>query len=437
MRKGLLLFAGIAVLAGGCKKEEAAPAKAEPAPAPAPIEISISISCGAAGSDLQACQEATDAWSKKTGHKVKIVTAPTDVGQQLTLFQQLLTAKSPDIDVFRIDVIWPGILGNHFIDLKGEIPQDVIDQHFKPIVENNTVNGRLVGLPWFTDAGLLFYRKDLLEKYNQKPPTTWEELVKTAKLIVEKERKAGNPKLVGFVFQAKASESLTCDALEWVDAFGGGTIVDDTGKITINNPKAIEAIRFASSLVGTVAPEGVLNYDEEGARGVFQSGLAVFMRNWPYAWALGNSDDSPIKGKIGVMALPKGGEGGKATGTLGGWQLAVSKYSKNPKIAADLVMFLASPEEQKRRALTASFNPTIASLYKDPEILAKNPFMGQLYDTFTNAVARPSKVTGVKYSQVSAAFRDRVHSVLSKKEKPEAAMKALEEDLTRLSAGGW
>ena len=108
---------------------------------------------------------------------------------------------------------------------------------------------------------------------------------------------------------------------------------------------------------------------------MFQSGNAVFMRNWPYAWALGNADDSAVKGKIGVSALPKGGDDGKHTGALGGWQLAVSKYSPNAEIAADLVAYLTSYDEQKRRAIEGSYNPTIAALYEDEEVLAAMPVL--------------------------------------------------------------
>jgi trehalose/maltose transport system substrate-binding protein len=180
----------------------------------------------------------------------------------------------------------------------------------------------------------------------------------------------------------------------------------------------------------------VLNYAEEEARGVFQSGNAVFMRNWPYAWALGNAEDSSIKGKIGVSPLPKGGADGKNTGVLGGWQLAVSKYSENAELAADMVKYLTSYDEQKRRAIKGSYNPTIAGLYEDEEVLEATPFFGELYETFTSAVARPSKVTGAKYNQVSSEFFNAAHSVLSGKASGADAVAALESKLDRLSRGG-
>ena len=110
----------------------------------------------------------------------------------------------------------------------------------------------------------------------------------------------------GFVFQGKAYEGLTCDALEWVASFGGGTIVDPTGKVTINNPQAVKAIDTAAGWIKTIAPEGVLNYSEEETRGVFQSGHAVFMRNWPYAWPLAQSPDSPGQGQGRRDADPAG-----------------------------------------------------------------------------------------------------------------------------------
>jgi trehalose/maltose transport system substrate-binding protein len=396
----------------------------------------ISISCGAVGLELQLCQQGANAWAKKTGNQVKVISTPNSSTERLALYQQMLAANSSDIDVYQIDVIWPGILANHFIDLSKYIDKAEIDQNFKAIVENNTVNGALVAMPWFTDAGVLYYRKDLLDKYGKKPPVTWQELTETAKAIVDAEHAAGNAKLQGFVFQAKAYEGLTCDALEWVASFGGGTIVAPDGKITINNPKAAAALDLAASWIGKIAPEGVLNYAEEESRGVFQSGNAVFMRNWPYAWALGNAPDSEVKGKIGVTVLPMGGTDGKHAATLGGWQLAVSKYSKNPKIAADLVAYLTSYNEQKRRAIKGSYNPTIAKLYKDPEVLAASPFFGDLYETFTHAIARPSRVTGAKYNQVSSEFFNAVHAVLSGNTNAAASLRALERRLDRLSRGG-
>jgi trehalose/maltose transport system substrate-binding protein len=396
----------------------------------------VTISCGSVGQDFEFCKKHTEEWSKKTGHTVKLFTIPNSTTDILALFRQMFAAKSTDLDVINVDVVWPGVIKDHLLDLK-KYSKGVEKDHFPAIVANNTVDGKLLAMPWFTDAGLLYYRKDLLEKYGVKAPTTWEELAAGAKKIQEGERAAGNKDFQGFVFQAKAYEGLTCDALEWVYSYNGGTIVDDKGNVTINNANAAKALKTAASWVGTIAPQGVLNYAEEEARGVFQNGNAAFMRNWPYAWSLGNGADSKVKGKIGVSALPKGGADGKNAATLGGWQLAVSKYSKNPDAAADLVMYMTSAEVQKERAIKGSYNPTIAALYKDKAVLDANPFFGSLYNVFTSAVPRPATATGLKYPEVSAAFWNATHDVMSGKASAEDSVKKLEGKLKQIKRNAW
>jgi trehalose/maltose transport system substrate-binding protein len=398
--------------------------------------VTVSIACGAVGIELELCREGAQAWAEQTGHEVDIVSTPNDATERLALYQQILAAGSGDIDVYQIDVIWPGILAGQFVDLYDYIDKDVVEAHFPAIVENNTIDGRLIGMPWFTDAGVLYYRSDLLEQHGYGPPETWQELTEIAAAIQEAERAAGNDRMWGFVFQARAYEGLTCDALEWIDSFGGGRIVEPDGTISVNNERAVEAIDLAATWIGTIAPEGVLNYAEEESRGVFQSGNAVFMRNWPYAWPLSQAEDSPIRGKVGVTALPRGGPDGQHTGVLGGWQLAVSRHSANPGVAADLARHLTGHEEQKRRAIVGGYNPTIAALYEDGEVLEANPFFGELYDTFVNAVARPSGVAGQRYNQVSSEFYNAVHGVLSGNTTAEAALADLEGRLQRVARGG-
>lgn len=396
----------------------------------------LSISCGAVGVELRLCRQGVEAWSHRTGNQVKVVSTPNSASERFALYQQILASHSSDIDILQIDVVWPGTLAPHLVDLSKYIGSDAVRQFFPSLIANNTIAGKLVAMPWFTDAGVLYYRKDLLEKYGAQPPVTWQQLTATARRIQDAERAAGNPRMQGFVFQAKGYEGLTCDALEWIDSFGGGTLVDADGAVTVDNPRAVAALELAASWIGDIAPRGVLNYDEEESRGVFQSGNAVFMRNWPYAWTLGNAADSPIRGRIGVIALPAGGPAGHHSGVLGGWQLAVSRYSRHPQLAADLVRYLTRYAEQKRRAIEGSYNPTIAALYHDPEVLAATPFFGTLYPTFEHAVARPSRITGRKYARVSAEFYYTVHDVLGGKTPAAPALAALQRKLTRLSRGG-
>ena len=395
----------------------------------------LTISCGSNAADIEFCGKFAEEWAKSKGHTVKLYTPPASTTDNLALLRQQFAAKSADIDVLMIDVVWPGVIKDHLVDLK-KYSKGAEDKHFPAIVANNTVDGKLLGMPFFTDAGLLFYRKDLLDKYQLKAPETWGDLEAAAKKVMEGERKAGVADFQGFVFQAKAYEGLTCDALEWVASFGGGEIIDKSGNITINNPNAAKALDTAATWIGTIAPSGVLNYGEEDARGVFQNGKALFMRNWPYAWSLSQAADSPIKGKVGVAALPAG-PGGKKAATLGGWQLAVNKYSKNIDAAAELAMYMTSPDIQKKRAIGGSYNPTIVDLYKDAELQKASPFMADLLPVFTGAVARPATATGLKYPEVSRAFWDATHEVLSKKSNGTDAVKRLEAKLKQVKRDKW
>lgn len=342
---------------------------------------------------------------------IVFVDAGRVVEDRLGVYLQIFEAQSAELDVAQIDVIWPGDLAEHFVDLNEYGAGDVSGDHFAAIVENNTVDGKLIGIPWFTDAGLLYYRTDLLEAYGyDAPPATWDELEEMARAIQDGER-ADNPDFDGFVWQGRAYEGLTCDALEWIDSHGGGSIVSPDGVITINNDNAIAAVDRAASWIGDISPVGVTDYAEEEARGQWQAGNAAFMRNWPYAYALGNADDSVIAGNFEVAALPSGPDG-TPSATLGGWQLAVSKYSEHPEIAADFALFMASYEGQKQNALLLSRIPTIESLYEDDDVLTAYPWFGSLLDVFTNAVARPSTATAPDYSATSALFYNAVNSVL-------------------------
>ncbi len=422
---GTLLLAAAGVARGlsqAPSADDAAPARS----------VQIALSCGALGIELRLCEQGAQAWAHHTGHRVKIISTPNSSTERLALYLQLLASHSPDLDVLQIDVVWTGMLAMHLIDLRAEIG-DAAVAHFPALIANDTIDGRLVAVPWWIDAGVLYYRSDLLARHGFEVPTDWQALTDVAREIQRRERAAGNDRLWGFVWQGRAYEGLTCNALEWIDAFGGGAILSADGTPTVTHPRAVAALSLAAGWAGDISPPGVLAYDEEAARGVFQSGHAVFMRNWPYAWSLLQNPDSPVRDRVGVATLPAGGADGKPTGALGGWHLAVSRHSRHPRIAADLVRYLTSGAEQKRRALAGSYNPSIVALYRDPEVLAANPFFGTLFGTFEHAVARPSRIAGPRYNRVSYAFWNAAHDIVSRRAEPRARLESLDTELRRLS----
>ena len=347
-----------------------------------------------------------------TGAQATLIKGAESTTDRLQFYLQTFAAQASDIDVAQIDVIWPGILYSHAVDLSDSVPPG---EFFERIVKNNTVQDTLVGIPVFTDAGICYFRSDLQEKYGFEPgaPATWDDLEEQAKAIAEGEI-AESPAFTGFVWQGNAYEGLTCDALEWQYSQDGGQIIDpDSGEVTVNNEQAIASFERAAGWVGTISPEAVTGYMEEDARGVWQGGNSAFMRNWPYAYANGQEEGSVIKDKFGVGLLPAG-DSGQHAATLGGWQVFVSKYSQNQEVAKEFAKFWASAPIQKSRAIERANLPTIGDLYTDPEVLAAQPYYEAMFDVFAGgAVPRPSTAAADLYNDVSIAYFTAVNQILT------------------------
>jgi len=378
-------------------------------------------------------------FTKDTGIQADVTVAAQNTTDNLSQLEQLLATQSSDVDVIMYDVINPGLLAPHLVDLNPVIKAANFDTtaFFSRLFQNNTVNGKLVGLPWFVDAGLLYYRTDLLKKYGfSAPPKTWDELTQMAQVIQDGERKTGNPDFWGYVWQGDAYEGLTCDALEWQYSDGGGSIVETNRIISVNNPQTQAALERAAKWVGTISPPGVTTYQEDDARKVWQAGNAAFMRNWPYAYVLGQggpdgTQETKIKGLFDVTTLPSGASGSGAA-ALGGWQLGVSAYSKHPQEAAQLLLYLVGPKTQKSNAINLDWLPSDKSVYQDKEVAQVHPFMPKLAGAGDQAVPRPSTVTGAKYTEVSTAYYSAVHDVLSGKTDARSALDDLEVKLQNI-----
>ena len=392
-------------------------------------EATVVLSTGSVGIEVELAERAAAEFMAACPNiTVEVLPLPESATDILGYFLQQFEAQSSEIDVFQFDVIWPAILAPHLLDLSPYISEEALAEYFPAIVENNTVDGALVGIPYFNDAPMLYYRADLLDKYGVEVPTTWEELTVAAQTIQDGERAEGNAEFYGFVWQGNTYEGLTCDALEWIYTASGSTIIDAEGNVTVNNEANAAALELAASWVGTISPEGVTSYQEEDARATWQAGNAAFMRNWPYAYSLGNDpENSAVAGLFGVALLPTGASGLNAA-TQGGWQLGVSKYAENPDAAAAVALYFTSATVQKYRAVE-SYLPTIESLYADEEILAVQPHYADLYPILQNTVTRPSTVSGESYNEVSVAFFTAVHSVLTGESDAATALELLEIEL--------
>jgi trehalose/maltose transport system substrate-binding protein len=378
----------------------------------------------------EARQQELQQFTRETGIRVSLLPSPDSARERLVLWRELLGTGASGPDVYGIDVIWPGMLSEHFIDLKPYFAHEVSLQ-FPAIASGYIVDNKLVAMAYRADIGLLYYRTDLLREYGYSdPPRTWDELEIMAARIQAGERAKGKKQFWGFVWQGAADEGLTCDALEWQVAEGGGRIIEEDHTISVNNPQAIRAWQRAARWVGSISPPGVVAYREWDSLNVWVAGDAAFMRHWPSAYLNSQAAGSPIRNKFEVALLP-GGKAGQV-GTLGGWGLAVSRFSAHPREALELVRYLTRSDVQEKRSRVLSQPPTLSQLYLVPDILQPKSRIDLLSQAFrTGMVLRPSDVTGKKYQEVTDAYIQAVHSVLTgEKSAPEAAA-ALENELLR------
>jgi trehalose/maltose transport system substrate-binding protein len=391
------------------------------------------VAAGAVGEELQFLNRMLAQYMELCPNVVaSALESPDLVTDRLGLYIQFLGSRSPAVDIYNIDVIWPSIVEEHMVDFYDYVAPDseTVTQHFPSIIENNTVDGRLVGMPWYIDAGLLYYRTDLLEKYDLEVPQTWAELEQAAKMIQEGERAEGNAEFWGYIWQGKLGEPTTVNSLEWQVSNGGGRIISPEGEVQVNNPETIEAIERAARWIGEISPTTVLGHTPPDSQRLWEAGNAAFMRNWAFVYAQSNKEGAATAGKFAVAPLPAGPTGERAA-TLGGWQLAVSKYSQHPDAAVSLVMYLTSYEGQKQMAEDINYSPTIAALYEDSDLLSIT-FFNQVRDVFQNAVARPSTISQGRYNDVSTEYANAVYNVLTGQTDARTALEDLEFDLEDL-----
>jgi trehalose/maltose transport system substrate-binding protein len=349
-------------------------------------------------------------FSKATGIKVKVVPHPAASDASYSQLVRAFSSKSSSIDVAMIDVVWPGAFAPYLVDLKPKLGAQA-KLHAQGIIQNDTVDGHLVAMPWFGDFGILYYRTDLLKKYGySSPPTTWTQLFAMAKKIQDGEQST-NQQFAGFVFQGDAYEGLTCDSLEWLASSGAGQFVDN-GKVTINNPKAAATLDLFRKNIGVTTPRGVTSFQEGDAHTAFVTGNAAFMRNWPYAYSIAaDPKQSKVVGKFSVTTLPHG-SGGHSVGTVGGWQLAVNKYSKHPDAAIEFVRYMTSPAVEKFDAITNTNVPTIPSVAKDPAVVKTNPYLKPNIATVAR-VTRPARYLGTHYNEGSKIIYQGISQILN------------------------
>lgn len=368
--------------------------------------------------DQQVENRLLKAFEAATGIRVEQRIMPASSDLQHQQYVTWLAGRDRSVDVYLIDLIWVAEFASAgwILPMDDRFPASARGDFLPAPLASTVYEGKLYALPRFTESGLLYYRKDLVES----PPATWTELRRMAR----SRRGAG---LAGYVFQGKQYEGLVVNFLELLWS-AGGEVVGTDGQVTLNGPPGVAALTFLVDLLRSEAtPRGVLTYMERESLQEFLEGRALFHRNWSYAWSLVQREGSKVKGKVGVTPLPSWDGRRPGVAALGGWHLAISAHSERPDAAWRLIRFLSDAYAQKVKAIGEGRLPTRASLYVDGDVLQANPHFAQLAESLAHARHRPATPF---YPRLSAILQTYLSRALVGSLSPQGALDAAAREIT-------
>jgi trehalose/maltose transport system substrate-binding protein len=373
-------------------------------------------------------------FTRETGIRVNDLPTPEDNGSKLNLAMGLLRSGAPSPDLYGVDMIWAGAMGEYLVDLQPYFASEIASEN-RDFIESYRVQGKVVALPQQPlGMQVLVYRTDLLAKYGYKtPPRTWDELEKMAARIQAGERAQGKKDFWGFVWAgaiATDSEQLTMEGLEWQAAEGGGHIIEPDGKISVNNANVIRSWERAAHWVGSISPPSVVSYSATDAENKFWvSGEAAFLLSHAIVYEI-FAEDKPFRDQAGVTSVPAGKSARVAT--IGGYALGISRFSAHRAEAVQFIQFLIRKQ--------AEFRTSTRKPGRKVEYVEVPPVMKEIYPWWykpgesggSGIVSRPSTVAGLNYEAVSKAYTHALHSVLTRESTAPAAAAALENQLTQI-----
>lgn len=365
-----------------------------------------------------------DSYNKtnKDGVHVTWHNGPSDSTSLITLYDDTLRARSGSFDVMNIDVVWPAQFASNgwTLDLTSKWSASDRANYLPGPIKSCTYNGQIVAAPLRTDLGVLYYRTDIIST----APGTFAELASMA-------ASNGSKAKIGYAWQGSQYEGLVCDFVEVLAGYGGSVLDPNNSKsVTVNSPEAVAALTEMVSWVNTISPIAITTYNEEACRQAFQNGDAIFMRNWPYAYSLGNdATQSKIAGKFDINSMPYGGSGTVGHSCVGGWNMAINAFSKNTDAAWSFIQYMLGADAQKQLAIKASFTPALKTVYDDTDVRTKQPLFTKLQPILQYSLPRP--VSPV-YTDLSNSIQTHVHQALTKQASPSSALSALQSELQTL-----
>jgi multiple sugar transport system substrate-binding protein len=364
--------------------------------------------------------------AKNPGLRINLVEGPNATNLMEDLYTSAFILGESPYDLIYMDTIWAPkfAAANWLLPLDDRISKQELAAFSPKDIESGRYQDKLYRVPVRSDAGVLYYRKDLLEEAGYKPPETFEDLIRISQALQKKDKVKW-----GYVWQGRQYEGLVAMFVEVLEGAGGFWINSDTGEVGLDRPQTLQAVEFLRNTIREgISPPGVTTYVEEDTRRLFQSGQVAFLRSWPYVWTLANKEDSPIRGKFAMktMVHAPSNTGGAC---LGGWGLGIAKSSRHKEEAWKAIQYFTSEEAQRLVTLSESYAPSRRKLFTDPEIVTKFPHFPELLKVVDKAVLRPPVA---QYAQASDILQRYLSATLSNRMTPEQAMQAAARETRQL-----
>ena len=347
---------------------------------------------------------------------LEVIEAPSDSNQVEDLYTASFLLGNSPYDIVYMDIIWTAkfAAADWLLDVTDRLSEREIEQYLTGDIRGGMYREKLYRVPFRSDAGMLYYREDLLNQAGYQPPETFEELIQISQDLQQQGLAQW-----GYVWQGKQYEGLAAMFVEILQGHNAFWVNPDTLEVGLDSSEAIEAVKFLRSTIEqNISPPGVTTYAEEETRRLFENGKVVFLRNWPYVY--GSALNSPIAGQYGIKPMVH--EPGQSSGaTQGGWGLGISKSTKHPDAAWEVIKFFSSEEIQREYVLATGYVPSRISLFNDPKIVAKYGHYPELLSVVQNSALRPPIA---QYAQASDILQRYLSAALTDRMSPEAAMKA-------------
>jgi len=334
---------------------------------------------------------------------------PSYPGSTYKFYGTFVVTNKKEPTIFILDFSWIEEYSPFLLTIEDGYDYFEMNKFLPPVIEAVKVNEEIKAIPYYLEPGLLYYRKDLLDKYGYKPPKSWNELYEIAQYISTMEG------IYGFVWEGARYEGLTTFFLEVLYSFGGKIFEED--KFVLNSQenknKAIEALELMKSFIDDeLSPKGVTTYREEECRNIFQNGEAVFMRNLSYAWHLVNSPDSNIKGKVGFVPLPKTDYVENNVSVLEGKALAINPNATKEEIEAakSFIKFLLNSNNQAQLFAFLNFMPVKREIFDNSLISQTDSNLLKFEPILENLELKPKSSI---YTEISFVIQNNVYDALT------------------------